>query len=72
MPPHVTVKDFVSAIDPVPTKGRRRTSKVVVTPVDGYTAATNVAWIILTSLLTLYTVRTFVHPYINRLTPTSS
>lgn len=65
MPAQVTVKDFVSAIDPVPAKDRPRTSKVVVTPVDGYTAATNVAWIMLTSLLTLYAVRTFIHPRIN-------
>lgn len=66
MPARVTVKDFVSAVDPPPAKGRSRASKVVVTPVNGYTAATNVAWIMLTSLLTVYAVRTFIHPRINQ------
>ena len=58
----VTVPDFVAGVGKVNKRGR---AKVVITPLDGYAAATNVAWVTLTSVLIAYTVRTFVHPVVN-------
>ena len=58
----VTVPDFVAGVGKVNKRGR---AKVVITPLDGYAAATNVAWVTLTTVLIAYTIRTFVHPVLN-------
>lgn len=58
----VTVPDFVAGVGKVNKRGR---AKVVITPLDGYAAATNVAWVTLTTVLIAYTLRTFVHPVLN-------